>query len=173
MILSRYQGSETVRAVAEQASDDKNLVVELLFAIDEHGKKHVSSPSAGVGATAKSSAPWWAGLGLVFGVVAGWSGDGGVLSALEDGLVTALAWGVFGLGAGALYGLWAGRSVSARRMRRVDALARPDTSAMLAWVDGRVTPETMSKLAKPGSDTLVVRFDSVGSGAVLDVSGGT
>ena len=38
--------------------------------------------------------------------------------------------------AGALYGLWAGRAVSARRLKGVGPLLPPDSSVILAWADG-------------------------------------
>jgi len=118
-------------------------------------------------ATAKSGAPWWAALGLVFGLIAGSSGDVGILSSLQDGLVTAIAWGIFGLGAGALYGLWAGRAISARRLKGVSPLLPPDTSAMIAWADGAVTQQAINGVSTD-SESLALRFNLDGHGVVVE-----
>jgi uncharacterized membrane protein len=169
MVILRYKGQHTVRDVNARVLKNKTVEPELLFEVDKHGKKHVSAPVTGITATAKSSAPWWAGLGLVFGLAAGASGDGGVLSALPDGLVTAIAWGIFGLCAGSLYGLWAGRAISARRLKGISPLLPPDTSAMIAWADGAVTQQTMSELSPPGAESLALRFNPVANGVALEV----
>jgi uncharacterized membrane protein len=168
MVILRCAGQHAVRNVVARLGKDKSLQPEILFEVDKHSKKRVSAPTTGVAATGKSSAPGWALFGLVFGVVAGATGGGGVLSALKDGLVTAIAWGIFGLGAGSLYGLWAGRAISARRLKGVSPLLPPDTSAMIAWANGPVTEQTMSELSAPDTKSLVLRFNSAGHGIVLE-----
>ena len=60
-------------------------------------------------------------------------GDGGVLGPIENGLVIGILWGSSALVAGALYGLWAGRGVSARRLKGLGAFVPPDTSMAVAW----------------------------------------
>jgi hypothetical protein len=46
---------------------------------------------------------------VVWGAVVGAAAHGGILSSIHSGVVT--GWAIFGLVAGALYGLWAGRAV--------------------------------------------------------------
>jgi len=168
MLILRFKGQHAVRDVSARVLKEGTVLPELLFEVDKQGNKRVSAPTTGSAATARSGAPWWAVLGLVFGLVAGWSGDGGILSSLQDGLVTAIAWGIFGLGAGALYGLWAGRAISARRLRGVSPLLPPDTSAMIAWVDGAVTQQTIDGVSTPDSESLALRFNADGHGVVLE-----
>ena len=81
----------------------------------------------------------------------------------------ASCWALFGLVAGALYGLWAGRAVSARRLKAVHPLLAPDTSMIVAWAEGAVTPETLAGWSAPGSQQLILRFNPVANGAVLEV----
>ena len=168
MMILRYKGQHSVRDANARMRKDKAVQPEILFEVDKHGKKRVSAPTTGTAATAKSGAPWWAAFGLVFGLIAGWSGNGGVLSALQDGLVTAIGWGIFGLGAGFLYGLGAGRAISARRLKGVSPLLPPDTSAMIAWADGAVPQQTVSELSTPDTERLVLRFCPVEHGVVLE-----
>jgi len=168
MLIVRYEGQHTVNDVAAQVAKGTTIQPDLLFEVDPNGKKHVSSPTTGVAFTRNSSAPWWAAFGLVFGVVAGWTGSGGILGALQDGLVTAIAWGLFGVVAGSLYGLWAGRAISAGRLKRVSALLPPDSSAMIAWADGAVTTATLSELSRPAAEGVVLGFRRTGRGVVLE-----
>src|ERR1044071_3532423 len=96
------------------------------------------------GRTASPSVPPEAGAsspGLVCGALAGATGGGGFVGFLEGGLVTGVAWGLFGLGAGALYGLWAGRATSARRLEGIGPILAPGTSTLLAWAEGPLSPE--------------------------------
>ena len=79
-------------------------------------------------------------------------------------------WGVFGLFAGALYGLWAGRGVSARRLKGVGPLLPPDSSAILAWADGAVPESALKTVTAPDMDRLDLRFSAVSSGAILEAS---
>ena len=79
-----------------------------------------------------------------------------------------MLWAIFGLFAGALYGLWAGRAVSARRLKGVGPLIPPDSSVILAWADGAATERTLRALSTPDAETLGLRFASP-HGAVLEV----
>ena len=69
-----------------------------------------------------------------------------------------MLWAIFGLVAGALYGLWAGRGVSARRLKGVGPLLPPDSSVILAWADGAVTERTIGALSTPDAETLGPAF---------------
>jgi hypothetical protein len=64
--------------------------------------------------------------------------------------VTGIDWAVFGLVAGALYGLWAGRAVSARRLKGLRGLLVPGSSMLVAWADGPVRPDAMACSPDPG-----------------------
>ena len=112
----------------------------------------------------------WGLFGVAWGLIVGFAaGDGGVLGALESGLVTGILWGLFGLVAGALYGLWAGRGVSARRLKGLGPFVPPDTSLAVAWAEGSPSQETIERWAANGSQRLILRFNPVGHGAVLEV----
>jgi hypothetical protein len=74
----------------------------------------------------------WGVCGLVIGALAGATSGGGVVGFVEVGLAQALVWGAFGLFAGALYGLWAGRSASARRLKSSGPLVEPRSSMIVA-----------------------------------------
>ncbi len=124
-------------AKARKAGGDAPQV-ELVFESAKSGKRRVVSPAQGVAAMAKSDVVSWGGFGLVFGLIVGFAGNGGILSSIESGVVTGVLWAIFGLFAGALYGLWAGRGVSARRLKGVGPLLPPDSSVILAWADGAV-----------------------------------
>lgn len=70
--------------------------------------------------------------------------------------------------AGALFGLWASRSTSARRLKGIGPLLAPDTSTLLAWSDGLVSQQTLDLLSEPQSQQLVLRFNPIERGAVLE-----
>ena len=108
--------------------------------------------------------------GLVWGAIVGFAGgDGGVLGSVESALVTGILWTLFGAVAGALYGMWAGRGLSARRLKGIGPLVSPDTSLVVAWAEGTLSPESIERWAAPGSQRLIPRFNAVGHGAVLAV----
>jgi hypothetical protein len=90
-----------------------------------------------------------------------------VHSFVDDAVVTGIGWAVFGLIAGALYGLWAGRAVSARRLTGLSGLLPRGSSMLVAWADGPARPETIDALSRPGAHRLVLRFNPVEGGAVL------
>ena len=116
---------------------------------------------------AKSDVLSWGLFGVAYGAIVGAVGNGGILSWIENGVVTGVLWAILGLGAGALYGLWAGRGVSARRLKGVGPLLPPDSSVILAWADGAVTERTIGALSTPDAETLVLRFNALARGAFL------
>ena len=128
MLLLRYPGEHAARKVAAKAAQAGGdaLQVELVFESAKSGKRRVISPTTGVAAMSKSDVVSWGGFGLVFGLIVGIAGNGGVLSSIENGVVTGVLWAIFGLVAGALYGLWAGtRGVrAAPEGRRAAAASR-------------------------------------------------
>jgi hypothetical protein len=78
--------------------------------------------------------------------------------------VTGIACGVFGLLAGSLNGLWAGRAISARRLRRRGALLPPNTSSMVAWSYGAVPDQTIAALSRPEARGLILNVVPVPAG---------
>jgi uncharacterized membrane protein (DUF2068 family) len=172
MVMLRYPSPETAKQMALQPPADSVLEVEMMIRRDADGSRHVSDPDFGVRALAKSEALWWGGFGLVFGALGGAVGGGGVLGFIEDGVLEAIAWGILGLGAGALYGLVFGKAFSPRRLKGIGSLLTPGTSLLLAWVD-RASPLTASGLdaySTPGSQRLVLNFNSDKRGAVLEAT---
>ena len=117
----------------------------------------------------KSDVVSWGAFGLVFGLIVGLAGNGGIFSWIESGVVTGVLWAIFGLGAGAVFGLWAGRAVSARRLQGIGPLLSADSSVMLAWADGDIAPKTVTDLSSPGAQSLIVRFNPAARGALLEV----
>ena len=92
-------------------------------------------------------------FGLVFGGIAGLAGGGGVLGFAEHAVVTGILWGLFGVVAGTLYGLWAGRSISARRIKPLRPLLPPDTSIAVCWAEGPVSHDRIAEWSTPATDT--------------------
>jgi uncharacterized membrane protein len=171
MLLLRYPGEHAAQAAlkAPPKADGDASQVELVFESARSGKRRVIGPAKGVAAMAKSDVLSWGLFGVAYGTIVGAVGNGGILSWIENGLVTGVLWAILGLGAGTLYGLWAGRGVSARRLKGVGPLLPPDSSVILAWADGAVTERTIGALSTPDVETLVLRFDSVARGAILEV----
>jgi uncharacterized membrane protein len=175
MLLVRLPGQHAVRqALAELAPaktpDPSVPQVELVLESDSHGRLHVHSPNFGVRFSARSSLMSWGVLGLIFGAIAGFTGGGGILGILGGGLVTGIVWGAFGILAGALYGLFVGRVLSARQRKMLDDLVPPNSSLAFVWADGDLTNQPTDRWATHGSQRLVVRFDSTPQGIVLAVS---
>src|SRR5512140_1861761 len=83
--------------------------------------------------------------------------EGGILGHAEGALVNGIVWALFGLAAGARYGLWAGRGVSARRMKGVRPLLPPGTSTVLAWAEGNLTQQAIDGWSAPGSQQMLLR----------------
>jgi hypothetical protein len=173
MLVYRYPDPKLAARVAKNASKAKPGAngtprIELVIETDRSGRRRVTDPSHGTAAWARSDVVSWGLFGVAFGAVAGAVGGGGFHGAVTDAFVTGIAWAIFGLAAGALYGLWAGRSISARRLKGVGSLFGPGTSALLAWADGPVEPGTIELFAAPGSKRLVLRFNPVAGGAVIE-----
>jgi hypothetical protein len=177
MIMLRYPSTGTAKQVAAKAAPTSKkaaaaspVQVELVIWADSGGRRHVADPSQGVKAWAKSDLISWGLFGLVVGALAGAFGGGGVHSFVSDAVVTGIGWAVFGLLAGALYGLWAGRAVSARRLKGLSGLLVPGSSILVAWADGPVSPGTIDTLIAPGSQRLILRFNAIEGGAVLEAA---
>ena len=175
MLLVRFAGEHAARqALAESGSakheDKKEPQVELFIEANEHGRRRVIAPKTGIAAFSKSDILGWGLFGVAWGLIVGFAaGDGGVLGALESGLLTGVLWGLFGAVAGALYGMWAGRGVSARRLKGARNLR-----AARHLPGGRLG----RRLAQPGNDRALGRervaaadpaLQPVGHGAVLEV----
>jgi hypothetical protein len=175
MILFRYRDPATARQVASRIAAGGGqagnaLQVELVTETGRDGRRHVTDPSHGVVAQARSDMLNWGVPGLVVGAIVGVTGGGGIVSFLGSGLLIGVVCGVFGLAAGALYGLWAGRAISARRLKGIGPLLAPGTSTLLAWAEGPVSQDTIDALTTPGSEHLVLRFNPVEGGAVLQAT---
>jgi hypothetical protein len=130
----------------------------------------VSDPYFGVKAFAKSDMIWWAGFGLVVGAISGAAGGGGILGMKEGAALTAIVWGLAGLVVGAIYGHVIGKAASTSGLKRLGSLVAPGTSILIAWVDSAspLTESTLDEYMKPGSERLVLNFNSAEHGAVLE-----
>lgn len=175
MIVSRYPDPKAAAHVAAQMAKDKRPnghapEIELVIETDGGGHRHVIDPSTGTAAWARSDTISWGAFGLVWGAIVGALGGGGILGFLKDGIVTGIGWAVFGLVAGALYGLWAGRSISARRLKGIGPILAPGTSTVLAWVEGALHEGDLEPLSQPGSQRVVLLFNPVEDGAVLEAA---
>lgn len=173
MILVRYRDRAGARAVAAQLEAVKLQTkpeVELVVETDADGRRCVIDPELGAGAIARYNLASWTLLGLVCGAIGGAIGDGGFFGLFNASLLTALAWGVFGAAAGALYGSWAGRAVSARRLRGVDTVLTNDSSTLLAWGETPLRTNTAAVLA-PSATTRrrIVSFAPTHNGATLEL----
>ena len=177
MIMLRYPSTDTAKQIASRAAPTSKkaaaaspVQVELVIWADPGGRRHVADPSQGVKAWAKSDLVSWGLFGVVVGALAGAFGGGGVHGFVSDAVVTGIGWAVFGLLAGALYGLWAGRAVSARRLKGLSGLLVPGSSILVAWADGPVGQDTIDPLTAPGSQRLILRFNAIEGGAVLEAA---
>ena len=177
MIMLRYPGTGTAKQIAAKAAPTSKkaaaaspVQVELVIWADPGGRRHAADPSQGVKAWAKADLVSWGLFGLVVGALAGAFGGGGVHSFVSDAVVTGIGWAVFGLVAGALYGLWAGRAVSARRLKGLGGLLAPGSSMLVAWADGPVSANTIDTFTAPGSQRLILRFNAIEGGAVLEAA---
>ena len=59
--------------------------------------------------------------------------------------------------------------MSARRLKGLGAFVPPDTSLAVAWAQGSVSQEMIERWPANGSLRLILRFNPVGHGAVLEV----
>jgi uncharacterized membrane protein len=178
MLLYRYPDPKTAAQVAKVVSKGKPSAngapqIELVIETDRNGRRRVTDPTRGTAAWARSDVVSWGLFGVVFGAIAGAIGGGGFHGAVTDAVVTGVAWAVFGAVAGALYGLWAGRSISARRLKGIGPILSPGTSSLLAWVEGAVRQQALDELGRPEARRLVLSFDPVPGGAVLEAQGGS
>lgn len=172
MLLFRYPGSDTAETVYAAAKDEKSAtrsVVEIgsLIRAEPNGQLHVVNPTTGSWAFAKPDIVVWAGFGLIFGLIAGFEGGGDFFGILDVGLETAIAWGIFGAAAGGLYGLFAGRAVSARRLEAVGPLLPPNSSMIVAWAPGTPAPGAVDPWSVGGSEELVLEFVGSPPGVAL------
>lgn len=175
MILVRYPAVETAKQIAARLTEPgakaaNTTRVELVIETDQNGKRHVEDPTHGVVAWSKSNLTSWGGFGLVFGAIAGAFGGGGVFGLLQGGLITGILWGLFGLGAGVLYGKWAGTAVTSGRLKSIGPLLPAGTSMLVAWAEGAVSQNALAALAATDSQRLVLGFNRVEHGAVLEPS---
>jgi len=175
MLLYRYPDPKTAAGIAAtvakaKAGQNGAPQIELIIETDGDGRRHVTDPTRGTAAWARSDIVSWGLFGVVVGALAGAIGGGGLHGAVDDAVVTGIGWAVFGLFAGALYGLWAGRSISARRLKGIGPILAPGTSALLAWSDGELRQDTLEALARPDSKRLVLQFNAVDGGAVLEAA---
>jgi hypothetical protein len=169
MLLVRYAGEHGARKKLSSPTTDA-AQVELVFEVPSHGRTRVVSPTAGVAAWAKSDLVSWGGFGVVFGLIVGFAANGGTFGILEEGVVKGLLWGVFGLAAGALYGLWVGRATSARRIRGLHALLPPDSATALVWLAGGGGAAEIAHETRASSAHVALDFRPSGDGAVLQAS---
>ena len=173
--MVRYPDPGTARQIAARAAPKSKkeaspVQVELVIWAGRDGRRHVADPAQGVKAWATSDVISWGLFGLAVGALAGAFGGGGTHPIVDNAVVTGIAWAVFGLVAGALYGLWAGRAVSARRLKSLGPFIAPGTSMVVAWADGPVRQDTIGTLTAPGSQRLILRFNPVEGGAVLEAA---
>lgn len=177
MLLVRLPGQHTVRQALAELAPAKTpdpgrpqvMQVEVVLESDPGGRLHVHSPNLGVRFSARSSLVSWGVLGLICGAIGGWVGGGGILGFLGGGLVTGVVWGAFGILAGALYGLFVGNVLSARQRKKMNVIVPANSSLAFVWADGDLTNEAIDRWAPPGSQRLVVRFDTTSQGIVLGV----
>jgi hypothetical protein len=169
MVLTRYPEQDTAAAVKARPRSAR-VQVELVVRVEPSGRIHVADPTHSTGAFARSDLLSWGGFGLVCGAVAGAVNGGGWIGLAGGAAVLASAWGLFGLFglfAGGLYGLWAGRAVSRRRLTGLTALLSPGTSNLLAWVDGAATSQDLHSLDSPGCQQLTLSFNDSAAGPAL------
>jgi hypothetical protein len=168
MLVFRYPGQGTAKRVYADASAKSKLVeTELLVNADQQGGLHVASPS--LPALVRSDVSGWGVLGLIYGAAVGYAGSGGLFGALERSVVTGVVWALTGALAGTLYGLYAGRAVSARRLTAFGPLLAPDTSMVLAWTEEAPTRETTEPWMTAESEHLALLFNKASHGAILEV----
>jgi uncharacterized membrane protein len=174
MIMVRFAGQHAARQALAAAGPAKGSApdapqVEVVIEADERGKRRVIDPTRGPAAIARSDIVGWGAFGLVYGIIVGFAGNGGVLGPAERGLVTAIAWGAFGIFAGALFGLWTSRSVSVRRLKGIGPLVPPGSSVVVGWAASSVPAAAAGGWLAAGAQRLLVRFVAGEHGPVLDV----
>jgi uncharacterized membrane protein len=173
MLLVRYAGERSARRALATAGSGKDAgpdapLVELVVEANERGKRRVIDPTMGPAAVAKADIVSWGAFGLVYGALAGFVSDGGP-GVIESTVGWGIACGVFGIVAGALFGLWASRSVSARRLKGIGPLVPPDSSLALGWAGSSASTEAIDGWIASGSQRMVMRFVADERGLHLDV----
>jgi hypothetical protein len=168
MIMLRYPdvdaAKQAVARVAKAKSNGADAQLELVIKVDADGRRHVTDPKFGPKAWAESDIVSWGAFGVVVGAIAGAFGGG----IFKGAVVTGIGWALFGLFAGALYGLWVGRSTTARRLKGIGPILAPGSSMLLAWAQGPVKQETVDALAAANAERLVLLFNPIEGGAVLE-----
>ena len=169
----RWAGAGSARrvytAVSGKAQEGGAAIeTELLLRADKNGDCHAASPKQGVRAMSSSDIVSWGLFGAVYGGIVGLAGHGGAFGFTKGAVVTGVAWAVFGLVAGALYGLFAGRAISGRRLRALRLLLPANTSMVLAWAEGVLTQDAITQWSEPASTSLILRFNPVPGGALLE-----
>jgi hypothetical protein len=168
MLLVRYPdvdaAKQTAARVAKANTNGAGAQIELVIEVDSGGRRHVTDPKFGPKAWAKSDVVSWGLFGVVVGAIAGAFGGG----IFKGAVVTGIGWALFGLFAGALYGLWAGRSTTARRLKGVGPILVPGSSMLLAWAVGPIKRETTESLATNNAKRLVLLFNPVDGGSILE-----
>jgi hypothetical protein len=172
MIMLRYSSAnvakQTVAAMSEHSKGaDPTFAVELMVERHPNGHLHVIDPKYGTWAYAKYDVLAWGLLGVGVGLLSGLI-SGGLFGAVDSGVTTGLIWAVFGLFAGSLYGLWAGRTVTARRLRSAEQLLARGTALVVAWSEQPITEAVLAPYVQPDSQQVVLRFNSVEGGVVLE-----
>jgi uncharacterized membrane protein len=168
MIMVRYPAPDTAQQVASRIAKANGkapdaMQVDLVVETDRHGHRHTHTPKLGLAAMTKSDIVSWGAFGVLVGAISG-AINGGIV---KSGVLTGIGWGVFGAFAGSLYGLWVGRSISGRRLKAVGPLLAPGTSMLLAWGKGD-DQRTVDGLSAPQSQHLVLRFNAVERGALIE-----
>ena len=175
MLLFRYAGTDSAAHVNARATADETqtkrpaVQTELLLRANKERRYHVVSPGTGVRAYMPDDAIAWGLFGVVYGGFVGLAGEGGVLGFAEGAVVTGILWAIFGMAAGTLYGLWAGRALSARRFKPLRSLLPPDTSIALCWAEGPLSDDSIAGWSAPASDQLILSFKPIAGGALLEV----
>ena len=148
---------------------DPSFAVEIMVERHPNGDLGVIDPKYGTWGWAKSDLVSWGVLGVAVGLLSGLI-SGGLFGAVHSGIATGLIWAAFGLFAGALYGLWAGRAVTGRRLKSAARLLTPGTSLVVAWSEQPITGTVLAPYMTADSQHLVLHFNSTEGGVVLEAS---
>jgi hypothetical protein len=175
LLLVRFAGEHAARQALATTAAAKGTglddpAVELIIEANERGRRRVIDPTMGSAAVAKADIVSWGGFGLAYGALAGFVGNGGIPGVIESTLAWGIACGVFGIAAGALFGLWSGRSVSARRLKGIGHLVPPDSSMALGWAGSSASDDAINGWMASGSQRLLIRFAADEHGLLLDAA---
>jgi hypothetical protein len=144
--------------------------VELLVETDRAGRRHVTDPTFGVAAI-RYNLTSWGGLGLVCGATAGATGGSGFVWVPGRRLPHGRRLGPLRTRGRRVYGLWAGRATSVRRLKGIGRILAPGASTLLAWAEGPLSQDTLDTLAAgPDSQQVVLSFNPTQHGAILEVA---